>query len=142
MCFSVNFVKFLRTPFLQNTPGRLFLEIALHLFHECIETQTFLRKLPSFCNYNFFFPLSFSFFFCINANIGNKLLTNHLFLIFKMYVYFSRDTFILNFTVLKAKIIKVREIKGEIAKNNSRTTQQFHKTNGMLSNIYYLFKIT
>ena len=55
MCFPVNFVKFLRTPFLQNTPGRLFLEIALHLFHECIETQTFLRKLPSFYNYNFFF---------------------------------------------------------------------------------------
>ena len=59
-----------------------------------------------------------------------------------MYFYFSRDTFILNFTVLKAKIIKVREIKEEIAKNNSRTAQQFHKTNGMLSNIYYLFKIT
>ena len=27
-CFPVNFVKFLRTPFLQNTPGRLLLEFS------------------------------------------------------------------------------------------------------------------
>ena len=30
-CFPVNFVKFLRTPFLQNTSGRLFLEIYIFL---------------------------------------------------------------------------------------------------------------
>ena len=30
-CFPVNFVKFLKTPFLQNTPGRLFLTETEHL---------------------------------------------------------------------------------------------------------------
>ena len=65
----------------------------------------------------------------------------HLFLIFKMYICFSRDTGILNFTVLKAKIIKVRKIEEEIAKNKARKTQEFHK-NGVFCNIYDLLKIS
>ena len=31
-CFPVNFVKFLKTPFLHNTPWRLLLKLALTLF--------------------------------------------------------------------------------------------------------------
>ena len=62
----------------------------------------------------------------------------HLFLIFKMYNAFPG---ILNFTVLKAKIIKVRKIEEEIAKNKARKTQEFHK-NGVFCNIYDLFKIS
>ena len=30
-CFPVNFVKFLRTPFLQNTSGRLLLHVVIHV---------------------------------------------------------------------------------------------------------------
>ena len=44
-----------------------------------------------------------------------------------MYVYFSRDTGILNFSDLKSKLIKIRKIEEEIAKNNARKTQEFHK---------------
>ena len=32
-CFPVNFAKFLRTPFLQNTFGRLFLQVHIHMLH-------------------------------------------------------------------------------------------------------------
>ena len=35
-CFPVNFAKFLRTPFLQNTVGRLLLE-PFFLFHGCFQ---------------------------------------------------------------------------------------------------------
>ena len=34
-CFPVNFVKFLRTPFLQNTSGRLLLETFTNTCHKC-----------------------------------------------------------------------------------------------------------
>ena len=33
LCFPVNFAKFLRTPFLQNTPGRLLLKTLKPTFH-------------------------------------------------------------------------------------------------------------
>ena len=44
-----------------------------------------------------------------------------------MYVYFSSDTEILNFAILKAKTIKVRKIEKETAKSNARKTQEFRK---------------
>ena len=37
-----------------------------------------------------------------------------------MYVYFSRDTGILYFAILKIKIMEVRKVEEEIAKNNVR----------------------
>ena len=55
----------------------------------------------------------------INANNENELLINHLFFIFKMYFYFSRDTGVLN-----------RKIKEKIAKNNTRKTQEFFRKMG------------
>ena len=60
----------------------------------------------------------------LNTNIENKLLINHLFLIFKMYFYYSR---ILHFALLKAKIVKVRKIEVEIAKIDAHETQEFCK---------------
>ena len=37
-CFPVDFVKFLRTPFLQNTSGRLLLSLPLPLHNSCLIT--------------------------------------------------------------------------------------------------------
>ena len=58
----------------------------------------------------------------------NELLINNLVLIFKAYISFSRETEILNFAVLKAKIIKVRKIEKEIAfPFKTHKTQEFLK---------------
>ena len=53
-CFSVNFVKFLRTPFLQNTSGRLFLTKELEVaevkaFAKYFETTKPIDELLSLC---------------------------------------------------------------------------------------------
>ena len=39
-CFPMNFAKFLRTPFLQNTPGRLLLEIRTLVRNELMSHVT------------------------------------------------------------------------------------------------------
>ena len=58
----------------------------------------------------------------------NELLINNLVLIFKTYISFSRESRILNFAVLKAKIIKVRKIEKKIAfPFKTRKTQEFLK---------------
>ena len=44
-----------------------------------------------------------------------------------MYVYYLRNTRILNFAVLKGEIIRKRKIEEEIAKNNNCKTQEFCK---------------
>ena len=44
-CFPVNFAKFLRTQFLQNTSGRLLLELGRHIFHKLKYTSSpFVRN--------------------------------------------------------------------------------------------------
>ena len=54
-CFSVNFVKFLRTLFSQNTFGRLLLLLGRFMqfcrLHAEIETRKFMFSKPSFLEY-------------------------------------------------------------------------------------------
>ena len=94
-----------------------------------------------FCSNEIHFETKFSQFLNQSANFGsvnttteNELLINHLFFAFKMYVYFSQDTRILQFAVLKAKK-KVRKIQEEIAKNNAHKTQEFHKKWNVLQHL-------
>ena len=60
-CFPVNFVKFLRTPFLQNTSGRLLLELPLICF-ERLQNSSSLEvcKFSTFWS-NFLSNFCFSF---------------------------------------------------------------------------------
>ena len=51
----------------------------------------------------------------------------HLFFLFETYGYYSRDIGIFHGGILKVKIIKVKKIKEEIAKKNSRKTQEICK---------------
>ena len=58
-CFPVNFEKFLRTPFLQNTSGRLLLNFFLDLVKKLrinFLKQKKMYKRNSFKNINYFFP--------------------------------------------------------------------------------------
>ena len=73
----------------------------------------------------------------IDTNIKNELLINYLFLIFKIYLYFSRDIGILNFFILKAKIIKVRKIEEQIAKNNACKSQEFRRKWDVLQHLRF-----
>ena len=58
---------------------------------------------------------------------NNKILINHILLIFKLYVYKSREKKLTNVNNLMAKILKVKKIEKEIALNNSMKTIDFRK---------------
>ena len=58
---------------------------------------------------------------------NNKILINHILLIFKLYVYKSREKKLTNINNLMAKILKVKKIEKEIALNNSMKTIDFRR---------------
>ena len=58
----------------------------------------------------------------------NELSINNVVLIFKTYIFFSKESGIPNFAVLKAKIIKIRKIEKKIAfPFKTHKTQEFLK---------------
>ena len=67
----------------------------------------------------------------------NKLLINHILLIFKLYVYRSREKQFIHINNLIAEIKSAKAIEKEIATSNSKKTIDFknkcHITNGIIS---------
>ena len=66
---------------------------------------------------------------------NNKILINHILLIFKLYVYKSREKKFININNLIAEIRKVKRIEKEIALNNSMKTIAFRKKWHLTDNI-------
>ena len=66
---------------------------------------------------------------------NNKILINHILLIFKLYVYKSREKKLINTNILIAEIWKVKRIEKEIALNNSMKTIAFRKKWHLTDNI-------
>ena len=68
---------------------------------------------------------------------NNKILINHILLIFKLYVYKSREKKFININNLIAEIRKVKRIEKEIALNNTKKTISFrrkwHQTDKIIS---------
>ena len=66
---------------------------------------------------------------------NNKSLSNHILLIFKLYVYKSRERKLININNLIAEIRKVKRIEKEIALTNSKKTIAFTKKWHIINNI-------
>ena len=66
---------------------------------------------------------------------NNKILINHILLIFKLYVYKSREKKFININNLIAEIRKVKRIEKEITLNNSMKTTTFRKKWHLIDNI-------
>ena len=66
---------------------------------------------------------------------NNKILSNHVLLIFKLYVYKSRKKKLININNLIAEIRKVKRIEKETALTNSKKTIAFIKTLHIINNI-------
>ena len=67
---------------------------------------------------------------------NNKILINHILLIFKLYVYKSREKKFINTNNLIAEIRKVKRIEKEIVLNNSMETafrKKWHLTDNIIS---------
>ena len=71
---------------------------------------------------------------------NNKILINHILLIFRLYVYKSRGKKFININNLIAGIRKVKRVGKEIALNNSMKTTAFRKkfnnVNGLCSRVF------
>ena len=65
----------------------------------------------------------------------NKILINHILLIFKLYVYKSREKKFINLNNLIAEIQKIKRIEKEIALNNATKTTAFRKKWHLTDNI-------
>ena len=66
---------------------------------------------------------------------NNKCLSNHILLIFKLYVYKSREKKLLNINNLIAEIQKIKRIEKEIALPNSKKTIAFTRKWHIINNI-------
>ena len=66
---------------------------------------------------------------------NNKIFINHILLIFKLYVYKSREKKFVNINNLVAQIRKVKRIQKEIALNNSLKRIAFRKKWYLTDNI-------
>ena len=105
-------------------------EINLHTFYYCIFTKALWNDLKNsfegFLQLPDLTPQSAMFgFLDINTNV--YLISNHLLLIFKFYVYKARTIKEVNFNILKRKRKKVQETEKIISKNNANKYTKYKK---------------
>ena len=105
-----------------------------HMFYECDRVKCSWSDLVQYFQNNLILPtlipLTAIFGFLDYTNNdsifeNNKCLSNHILLIFKLYVYKSREKKLLNINNLIAEIQKIKRIEKEIALPNSKKTIAF-----------------
>ena len=104
-------------------------ETILHTFYSCIFTKALWNDLKNsvegFLQLPDLTPQSAMFgFLDINTVY---LISNHLLLIFKFYVYKARSIKEVNFNILKRKIKNVQEMEKNISKNNANKYAKYKK---------------
>lgn len=99
-------------------------ETVFHLFSECIYVLSMWSKLCSFFKKVFSLPSltpqTAIFGFTKNEHLDKFYLFNHILLIFKSYVYQTREKKALSFEILIGEIIKVKKIEKKIAENSQK----------------------
>ena len=91
-----------------------------HLFHSCLKTKQLWNRLRQYFSQFINIPLSTpqSSILEIFDNNQHSELINHLLLIFKFYIYSTRNTRQLNFNNLMITIKKIKEIEKELTSLN------------------------
>ena len=94
-------------------------ETTLHVFHQCLVTKTLWNQLSNFFEADRDFPdltLQAVLFGFINALDNNlNILQNHILLIFKLYIYQSRERGVLNLNGLIKNVTKIKKLERKIA---------------------------
>ena len=106
-------------------------ETPIHLFHGCIKTNLlwYWYKLKKSLKTKIDLPVNTpqsAIFGFLNYE-NNSDINNHLILIFKYYLFNSRDQKKLSLEVLKKKIVKIYNIEKQICLNNFKKTRKFRK---------------
>ena len=103
-------------------------ETPLHLFYNCIKKKLLWDQLKDFISNE---TLSFPSLTPQSAILGHidlsddYLLINHIILIYKFYIYNSRNRGYLNIEQLKAIIDKTKRIEEEISKRNLKKRSKY-----------------
>ena len=94
-------------------------ETTLHIFHKCSATKILWNQLLLFFETDLDFPdltPQAALFGFVNESDNNlNILQNHILLIFKLYVYQSRERGVLNFNSLIKNVTKVKKLKRKVA---------------------------
>ena len=124
-------------------------ETPLHIFYECDSIKCLWSDLVHYFQNSLVLPILtpqtaiFGFLDSTNSDYNfkkNKLLINHILLIFKLYVYRSREKQFIHINNLIVEIKSAKAIEKLIATSNSKNTIAFktkwHITNDIISITY------
>ena len=105
-------------------------ETTLHIFHKCSATKILWNRLLLFFETDLdcpdLTPQAALFGFVNESNNNLNILQNHILLIFKLYVYQSRERGVLNLNSLIKNVTKVKKLEGKIASVCEKKTIQFN----------------
>ena len=123
----------------------------LHMFYECDSIKCLWSDLVHYFQNSLVLPVLtsqtaiFEFLYSTNSDYNfkeNKLRINHILLIFKLYVYRSREKQFIHINNLIADIKSAKAIEKEIARSNSKKTivfkNKWHITNEIISITYMM----
>ena len=104
-------------------------ETPLHIFYTCNITKRLWNELQYFVSHYLYIPeitpqSALFGFFNISNQQQNFLLINHLLLLFKYYLYMSREHGAVCFTSLKLYLIKIKTIEQNISPCNSHKKEK------------------
>ena len=117
-------------------------EIPIHLFYSCTKTN-FLWTQLQYSFQNVLIILSItpqSTIFGFTDHKENYHLINHILLIFKYYVYKTRENGSFDLKILKRNIIKIKDVEKQISLNKPKKRKHFEqKWKPLLENAYHIF---
>ena len=104
-------------------------ETPLHLFYECSKTSSLWIELQLCLENKILLPsiTPQSAIFGFIDITENKILLNHLLLIFKFSLYNARKTGNINIENLKASIYNIKNVEREISKDNPKKKMKYKK---------------
>ena len=93
----------------------------IHLFHRCRKTSILWRQLQEFFSTALDLPSispHSAIFGFLDDALEHKRLINHIFLIFKNFLYKARENKDLNFNILKNYLTKIRDLEATLKAND------------------------
>ena len=105
-------------------------ETTLHVFHNYSVTKTLWNQLSLFFETDLDFPdltpQTALYGFINESDNSLNILQNHILLIFKLYIYQSRERGVLNLNGLIKNVTKVKKLERKIASVCKKKTIQFN----------------
>ena len=105
-------------------------EATLFVFHNCSATKILWNQLLLFFETDLDFPdltlQAAPFGFISDSENNLNILQNHILLIFKLYLYQSRERGVLNLNSLIKNVTKVKKLERKIASVCKKNTIQFN----------------